>query len=260
MTVTFTCSTDDGHPSDLKMAELLNRHGLAGTFYIPIHNCEGGSVMSSAQIRILSQQFEIGSHTYSHRFLSQVNIEQAKFEIMKGKTVLEDILGQHVVGFCYPGGKFRQEHALLVKSSGFLYARTAMNLCFDAGSNQYEMATTCQFYPHQRAVFLRNFVRGGRWLSRHEGLVLAFNRNNWLARTYALFDHACENDAIFHLWCHSEDIDKLNAWDDLDEFFAYVQACVPRQNRLSNEQLAQRFFPATCETAHNLSPIHDISR
>jgi len=59
-----------------------------------------------------------------------------------------------------------------------------------------------------------------------------------------MFDHAHSNDTVFHLWSHSGDMDSLNAWDDLEEFIAYVQGCVPTANRLCNGQLAARFFPA----------------
>jgi hypothetical protein len=32
----ITTSWDDGHPSDLRVAELLIKHGLRGTFYVPM--------------------------------------------------------------------------------------------------------------------------------------------------------------------------------------------------------------------------------
>lgn len=35
-----TTSWDDGHPSDLKLAELLKRYDVPATFYIPIDNRE----------------------------------------------------------------------------------------------------------------------------------------------------------------------------------------------------------------------------
>jgi peptidoglycan/xylan/chitin deacetylase (PgdA/CDA1 family) len=243
MAATFTCSTDDGHPSDLKMAELLSKHGLAGTFYIPIRNREGKSVMVPEQIQDIGRQFEIGSHTYDHCFLNSVDTAQATFQITQGKAVLENMLGREVAGFCYPGGKFRKEHALLVESAGFLYARTTMNLCFDVGIDRFEIATTCQFYPHTRSVYLRNFAKGGGWSRRRDGLVHALAQRNWITRLYDLFDRACKDNSIFHLWSHSDDIDMLDAWDELDTFLAYVSACVPASRRLSNGQLAAHFFP-----------------
>lgn len=239
----FTFSVDDGHPSDMKMANLLSRHGIAGTFYIPIVNDEGQKVLPPSLIRELGQQYEIGSHTFSHCFLDAVDVNQANLQIAGGKTMLESVLGKKVGGFCYPGGKFRKEHVDLVRSAGFSFARTTMNLCFDAGTDRYRMPTSCQFYPHDRGVYLRNFARGGRWSHRLDGLLLVLGRKAWIKRLYRLFDHAHSNNTVFHLWSHSGDMDSLNAWDELEEFLAYVQGCVPFANRLCNGQLADRFFP-----------------
>jgi peptidoglycan/xylan/chitin deacetylase (PgdA/CDA1 family) len=240
----FTCSTDDGHPSDMKMAELLSRHNLSGTFFIPIKNREGPPVLSPEKIREIGKQFEIGSHTYDHCFLNSVSLQQARYQIESGKQRLEDILGKEVSGFCYPGGKYQQEHIGLVESAGFTYARTTMNLCFFSGKNRFEMPTTCQFYPHDRSVYCRNFIKSGRWPQRYDGLTLALSEANWLKRVYALFDHACEQGAVFHLWSHSIDIDKLGAWEELDRFFAYVASRTAVPGRVDNMQLARIFHPA----------------
>ena len=238
----FTCSIDDGHPSDMRMAELLDKHGLHATFFIPIKNREGAEVMSSLQIREIDERFEVGSHTYDHCFLKDVPVEEAYFQIAEGKKQLEDILGKPVAGFCYPGGKFGPEHASLVRSAGFRYARTTVNLRFDAGSNAFEMPTTFQFYPHDRSVYLRNFAKAGQWASRRQGLLLALLHKDWIARLYALFDHACEHGGAFHLWGHSQDIDKLDAWKQLDRFLSYVAARISIRNRLSNSQLAALYY------------------
>jgi peptidoglycan/xylan/chitin deacetylase (PgdA/CDA1 family) len=242
MGAVFTFSTDDGHPSDVKMAELLGKNRLNGTFYIPIKNREGLPVMSKAQIREVGRHFEIGSHTYDHCYLKTVGLVEANRQITEGKKELEDLVGKTVAGFSYPGGKYCGAHAAMVKSAGFEYARTSMNLCFDAGRNRFEIPTTIQFYPHSKAVYLRNFIKAGRWHNRNNGLKLAVQYSNWLERLYALFDYSCQQEGVFHLWAHSEDINKFKAWDELDQFFAYVAQKVAVQNRLSNQQLASKEY------------------
>lgn len=242
MSTVFTFSTDDGHPSDMKMAELLGKHGLNGTFYIPITNREGLPVMSRSQIQDIGRQFEIGSHTYDHCYLKNVGLVEANRQITEGKNRLEDLLGRPVAGFSYPGGKYREAHAAMVQSAGFKYARSSMNLCFDAGFNRFEIPTTIQFYPHTKAVYLRNFVKSGRWHKRTDGLRLALQNNNWIERMYALFDYSCEQESVFHLWAHSVDMNRINAWNDIDRFFAYVAKKVDVQNRLTNQQLATKEY------------------
>ena len=236
----FTCSIDDGHPADMKTAELLNKHGLNATFFIPIRNCEGDAVLTHGQMRELGRRFEIGSHTYDHCYLKKVDIWQAYHQIHDGKRQLEDVLGAPVNGFCYPGGRYTRRDVELVRACRFTYARTTMNLCFEPGDRLYETPTTIQFYPHDRMVYLRNFAGSGNWPRRIDGLRLALRHENWIQRLYAMFDYACRNGATFHLWGHSKQIEQLNAWHDLDVFLGHVAQRVARQNRVSNEQLAAR--------------------
>lgn len=242
MDTVFTCSIDDGHPSDMKMARLLDKHGLQGTFYIPIRNSEGFEVMPSGYIRELADRFEIGSHTYDHCFLKYIDLTDSHYQITEGKKQLEDILGKEVKGFCYPGGKYRSQDVQIVKTARFRYARTTMNLCFDAGNRPFEIPTTCQFFPHERNVYVRNFVRSGYWDKRCHGLRVAMRHDNWIRRLYALLDYACLHGSVFHLWGHSRDIDQHDAWDDMDQFLEYAASRIPSYNRLTNAQLAERCF------------------
>lgn len=242
MGTVFTCSIDDGHPSDMKMARLLDKHGMQGTFYIPIRNREGFAVMQPRQIRDLAQRFEVGSHTYDHCFLKYMELTDSHYQVTEGKKQLEDILGERVKGFCYPGGKYRPQDVEIVRAAGFRYARTTVNLCFDTGRKPYEMPTTCQIYPHQRGVYWRNFARAGDWKERHAGLRVAVRHEDWIQRLYALFDYACLHGRVFHLWGHSQDIDRFDAWEEMDSFLEYVSSRIPRHNRLSNAELAERYY------------------
>jgi hypothetical protein len=115
-----------------------------------------------------------------------------------------------------------------------------VNLCFDAGFSRFELPTTIQFYPHEKFVYLRNFVKAGSWKRRVNGLQLALQHNNWIERVYALFDYSCRQKGVFHMWAHSEDIDKLEAWREVDLFFSYVATKVAPEDRLNNQQLVRR--------------------
>ncbi len=104
------------------------------------------------------------------------------------------------------------------------------------------MPTTIQFFPHDRNIYLRNFVKGGSWGKRQDALKVALKYDNWLDRLYALFDYSAERGSVFHLWGHSQDIDQFGAWEEFDRFLAYVAMQVARKNRLNNAQLAVRTF------------------
>lgn len=237
MGAVFTFSLDDGHPLDVKVADLLGKHCLHGTFYVPIYNSEGRPTLKKEALRSIARSFEIGSHTIDHRYLSSVDAVEARRQVEQGKTQLEDMLGQAVAGFCYPGGKYRRLHQLLVQRAGFTYARTTMNLCFDAGHRPFELPTTIQFYPHSAAVYWRNFALAGNWGARHAGLRLAVRHQGWIERMYALFDHVCLHGGTFHMWAHSYEIEQLGGWSELDRFFRHVAIRVPPLSRLTNHQV-----------------------
>lgn len=238
--VVFSCSIDDGHPSDMKAFEMLARHGLNATFFVPIRNREGMPVLPAADLREIASRFEIGSHTYDHCYLNKLEFAVAQYQVIEGRKRLEDVLGRNVPGFCYPGGKYRRAHAELLRQAGFSYARTTTNLCFESGQRRFEMPTTLQFYPHPRSVYLRNFIKGGRWHKRQAGLRLALQHDDWIVRLYALFSHARKHGGVFHLWGHAKDIDELNAWPQFNQFLAHVAQRVAPRNRLNNGQLAMR--------------------
>lgn len=226
----------------MRLAGLLQKHEIAATFFIPIKNSEGYPVMLPSQMRELSDTFEIGSHTHDHYFLNSVNMPQARYQVTEGKQKLEDILGKAVPGFCFPGGKYDKNHLNIVKQAGFQYARTTTNLCFDAGENRFEIPTTCQFYPHKKSVYVRNFIKGMHWKQRKSGLLAVLQQDLWMDRMYALLEHAYTNKAVFHLWVHSHNIDDLQLWGELDAFLAHVSTLVGKKERITNAQLATRFF------------------
>src|ERR1700756_5209192 len=97
----FTTSWDDGHPLDFRIAELLTKYSLAGTFYVPPKNqyCE---VMSAAEIRQLSGVFEIGGHTLHHLPVDGLPDSVAREEIVAGKRLLEAIIGKCCRIFSFP--------------------------------------------------------------------------------------------------------------------------------------------------------------
>lgn len=236
----FTCSIDDGHPSDMKTAELLSKHGLNATFFIPIRNREGPQVATPVAIREIGQLFEIGSHTYDHCYLSRLTDAEAVHQVVTGKSALENIIGRAVDGFCYPGGKLRHAHTALVEAAGFAYARTTVNFCFEVGNCPFKLPTTIQFFPHSKAVYISNFLKNRHWEKRYSGLLLALQANNWIDRIFRLFDYSCQNGGIFHLWGHSAEIDEQDRWRELDLFLAYVASRIPLEGRLSNYQLVMR--------------------
>ena len=255
-TAVLSLSIDDGHPLDMRMAELLARHGVPGSFHVPVRNSEGQAVLSRAALRELSQNFEIGSHTLDHRFLAHLDLHEALRQITEGKRVLQDLLGKVVQGFCYPGGKYRALHCRMVEAAGFRYARTTRNLHLNVGHDPMEIPTTLQFYPHSRAVLMRNFLSQGQWRERRGVLDLLLREPHWLDRLRRLFAWVVRHGGVFHLWCHSLDIERLGLWQALDRFLAEAVEWIPPERRLTNLQLVTRY----CEGVSRVNPGFQIIR
>ena len=238
MSLCFTTSWDDGHPLDQRLADLLSRHGCAGTFYVPMRNREGLPVMAAAALRALDAGFEIGSHTLDHVYADRVSAAAWAQQVKAGRRALEDQLGHAVAGFCYPGGRLDQQSVAAVKAAGFSHARTVRNLHLGAGRDRFRLPTTLQIYPHSRAVLLRNWLRGPQRLARWPIARAALSRNDWQRRCLALLQLACETDQPCHFWGHAWEIEARGLWSALDEVLRQAAALVPAAQRWTNAQLA----------------------
>lgn len=236
----FTTSWDDGHPLDVRLAELLSEHGFQGTFYVPLRNREGLPVMPPGDLRCLDQGFEIGSHTIDHCYLSSVSAVEARRQVGGGKEQIEQMLGHEVSGFSYPGGHHTAEHRRMVIESGFAYARTTSTFRRTLPVDPFIMPTTIQYYPHSRGVYLRQFVGRGAWGERTGLCRVALLQGDFMSRLRRMLDHVCARGGVFHLWGHSRELDGFDGWRHLESFLRYAAEHVPAEGRLSNGEVLQR--------------------
>ena len=214
----MTTSWDDGHPLDLRVADLLDKFGFKGTFYVPLNNREGRPVLSAETLRSISNKFEIGGHTRDHVYLDMVSLEQASKQIAEGKHELEDCLGREIGGFAYPGGRYNDGLKGSVSKQGYLYARTTENFRQDTGTDQFALPTTLQFFPHSRPVYIRNFAKHGRFRRRFGIFATTLAASDLPSRLRNALDLACRQGRVFHLWGHSWELDEIDGWTILENF------------------------------------------
>ncbi len=82
-------------------------------------------LMDDAQIRDwLAAGHEIGSHTCTHPFLTQLSPAQAREEITASRKKLEDKFGRPVEHFCYPYGDCNEAVRDLIVAAGYKTAFT----------------------------------------------------------------------------------------------------------------------------------------
>jgi peptidoglycan/xylan/chitin deacetylase (PgdA/CDA1 family) len=216
----ITTSWDDGHPLDLRIAELLAKHGLRGTFYVPLENSR--PVLAPAQIRDLALAFEIGAHTVHHSVLTTLAPETARAEIVQSKARLEEITGQPCKVFCFPKGRFANVHVEMLGEAGFAAARTVELLSYDEPRSKCGVAlipTTIQASPNPMFTYLRNAAKRLRPKALLRGL--RYNHGtDWAATAISLLHRWRHIGGVFHLWGHSWEIEEYQQWQALDRVLA----------------------------------------
>jgi len=231
-------SWDDGHSCDLRVAEMLAKYGLAGTFFVPVENREGLPVMNGAEIRELDRNFEIGGHTLTHRYLRRIGLHEQRHEIVEGKRVIEDTVGHAIEGFCFPGGRFDAGVVREVQDAGFRYARTTENLMFKLGGDHWRLPTTLQFYPHGPEVLVKNALRYPK--ASKFRLVLERVRERDFSKFVENLAMLCARSGqIFHIWGHSWELEKEQLWPSLDVFLRCLSSLATRSLTLAEVVHAQ---------------------
>jgi peptidoglycan/xylan/chitin deacetylase (PgdA/CDA1 family) len=232
----ITTSWDDGDPLDFRVAEMLSRHGLRGTFYIP--RTGPTTPMPPQQIRKLSANFEIGAHTLNHLYLPEHPDHRACDEIVVSRKWIEDVTGKACPMFCPPGGKFESRHIAMICEAGYSGFRTVEMMSLDAPRRRnglLEMPTTIQAQPHAASVYARNIAKrhaaGNLWLFLRHG------RGQWLAAARKLINVVLRRGGVFHLWGHSWELEQFNQWNALEEILAFLGAHTREALAVTNGEL-----------------------
>ena len=210
MTAYITTSWDDGHQFDRRMADELAACGIAGTFYIAprCRELDESSRLADADVRTLSQGFEIGGHTLTHPHLTRIPDGEAWREIADGKTALESVVGRELTAFCYPYGDFGALHPEMVERAGYSVGRTIERFRTDAPSDWLRMGAS---------VHASNYLTGGaQVLRRSRSLRHAAGMwRNWDVLGRRLLEDAVADGGVFHLWGHSWEIEAHDDWGRL---------------------------------------------
>jgi peptidoglycan/xylan/chitin deacetylase (PgdA/CDA1 family) len=236
-TCLMTTSWDDGHPLDLRVAELLAKYGLTGTFYVPRSSRK--PVMDRSQIRDLSKSFEIGAHTLEHVLIDRLPDAEARVQLLGSREWIEEVTGNRCLVFCFPGGKFRNRQLRLVRRAGYQAART-VELLSTASPRRIDglcmIPTTVQVFPHGPFAYARNVLKrfSAPILSRPCASLLS---RNWAALATDLFLQTRERGGVFHLWGHSWEIEEQGQWENLEAFLMSMRQWCEQSKGVTNSEL-----------------------
>jgi peptidoglycan/xylan/chitin deacetylase (PgdA/CDA1 family) len=140
---------DDGCETDLiAAAPLLREFGFNATFYLTAGFLGTPGYLSAGQVRELDAQgFEIGCHSMTHPYLSDLTDPELKREIGDAKLQIEAILGHAIAHFSCPGGRYDERTLRAARQAGFASV---------ANSQFYANSPTTNPYKLGRVAMLRN--------------------------------------------------------------------------------------------------------
>jgi peptidoglycan/xylan/chitin deacetylase (PgdA/CDA1 family) len=112
---------DDGCESDLlTAAPILQKLDFGATFYVTAGFLGRRGYMSPAQLRELSNLgFEIGCHSMTHAYLSDLDHNGLHREIAEAKLQLEQVIGKPIEHFSCPGGRYNRRVVEVVREAGY---------------------------------------------------------------------------------------------------------------------------------------------
>ena len=139
---TVCITFDDGAETDLiSAAPLLSKLGFGATSYITVDYLGKPGYMSHAQVRELQAAgFEIGCHSLTHPYLTDIDDDRLHQETKVAKDNLEQIAGVRVDHYSCPGGRWDTRVTRAVKQAGFQTMATSSTGVNFPSTNSFALA------------------------------------------------------------------------------------------------------------------------
>lgn len=192
---------DDGVATDVRLVDLLCRHGAKATFNLNaglhdrhrqfgwIHQGTEVSRLGWDEMKEVYQGFAIANHSLTHPRLDLMERASARREIAEGRDRLQQFFGQAVSGFAYPFGSYNDDIVQLVSESGHVYARTTASV-----SHPFPPDDAMQLHP------CCHFLAPDLW-SRYE---------------------MAKQSGVFYFWGHSYEMTTDVMWSSFEEIIERI--------------------------------------
>ncbi len=210
----FTLSYDDGVESDFRLADLMRKNGVKGTFNVnsgikrireDLEQSDPENPRCRMNRRRLLEFFEknsdiaeIAAHGLTHAALALMDQGSAAWEVLSDRKNLEDMLGIPCRGFAYAYGNYNDQSVEALKVSGFRYARTGTATGdFSLPSDPLRWSCTCRHANPKLMELAKQFVES------KEGSVKKI-------------------PYLFSVCGHSYEFNLDDNWNVIEELLAYV--------------------------------------
>jgi len=195
----LTLSYDDGVVQDIRLMEIMNKHGIRGSFnlnsigYTTEPPTEGSRRMGREQaLEVYANScHEVAVHGYSHPFLEQLPAGNAAWEIVRDREELEAMFGGIIRGMAYPMGTYNDDVVATLRQCGIVYSRICTpTFGFDLPKDWLRLQPTCHHKVPELPELCRKFLDlNVRWGSK-----------------------------LFYLWGHSYEFDDNDNWNVIEQF------------------------------------------
>ena len=148
---------DDGCETDLiSAAPVLKQFGFGATFYAVSGFIGKPGYLSVAQLRELQRLgFEVGCHSMSHPYLTDLDEAGLQREIADAKTMLEQMLGAPIQHFSCPGGRYDDRVVHVAKQAGFMSVTTSIPRANTAATDPFALARVAIIRETKSSEFSR---------------------------------------------------------------------------------------------------------
>jgi len=161
---------DDGCETDwIAAAPVLRELGFYATFYLTAGFLGTPGYLSAEQVRALDAQgFEIGCHSMTHAYLSDLPETGLQREIVDAKTKIEQILGHAIEHFSCPGGRYNQRALAMARRAGFKTVANSEFHANDSSTSTLELGRVAMLRDLSIAHFSAICQDRGLWKKRLE--------------------------------------------------------------------------------------------
>ena len=198
----LTLSYDDGTIHDRRLALIMKKYGIKGTFNlnsnINFRPNPNKITLEEAYALFTDAGCELAVHGVEHLSLAEVASPLMARDILEDRVAMEKVAGHIIRGMAYANGSFNNEVVDALRMCGIAYSRTTHSTeKFDIPSDWLRLDPTCHHGNPRLFELLDKFLdykvdqKGYYWRYK---------------------------PAMFYLWGHSYEFNNNDNWEIIEEF------------------------------------------
>jgi peptidoglycan/xylan/chitin deacetylase (PgdA/CDA1 family) len=166
---------DDGCETDLlSAAPTLKQANFNATFYVTVGFLGMPGYMSRSQVRQLSDLgFEIGSHSMTHAYVSDLSDGALQAEVANSKNELEQMTGRSIEHFSCPGGRWDKRVARFARQAGYGSVATSRSVANSSGAVPFRLGRVAVMRGTDPCRFQQLCQGHGLWRLQAQDLIRA---------------------------------------------------------------------------------------